>query len=164
MLHSFLSFSTLPLPSFLSSCLHPLMSQHIPSPFLPSSSPYFKHSSSQLIFSTQCPPPLNLPSLSPFHLPSLSLSLPLPYLQLSLPPSSPPSPTSSSLPLPYLQLSSHCRALASRAFLSANKSNTSLWTIASSASVMRRRVRISSVDTPAVMCEGEDVGVKKGRV
>ena len=107
MLHSFLSFSTLPLPSFLSSCLHPLMSQHIPSHFLPSSSPYFKHSSSQLIFSTQCPPPLNLPSLSPFHLPSLSLSLPLPlpYLQLSLPPSSPPSPTSSSLPLPYLQLS-----------------------------------------------------------
>ena len=88
-----------------------LMFQHIPSPFLPSSSPYFKHSSSQLIFSTQCPPPLNLPSLSPFHLPSLSLSLPLPYLQLSLPlpylqlslpPSSPPSPTSSSLSLPPL--------------------------------------------------------------
>ena len=157
------------------------LSSHTPTPYAPSSSSPCcmlasnAHGPPPLLFSLPSPPPpppLPSPLFScstptvkhwpPGHVcfPVHTVHLPLfsspPTTLLSFPPS--PSPPSLSLPLPYLQLSSHCRALASSAFLSANKSKTSLWTIASSASVMRRRVRISSVDTPAVVCEGGECG------
>lgn len=80
-----------------------------------------------------------------FPLPSLSLpSLHLCSLSLPLPPS-----------LPHLQLSSYCRLLASRRLRSANKSDNSRCTMASSASVMRSRVRMSRADIPAARQIGQ---------